>query len=353
MSIRKKYKDDSPSWFSRLMRLISDFFYGISCWVHGLFTKNKKPGAYKKIRKGNFSRNIFLTCVLAIPVMNFIVYYVIVNFNSILMAFQSYDMATGEYKFLTGEQGGIFYNFSRFFSDLTSDYRLSYATKNSFILFGIGLVITTPVQVFTSFFLYKKIPGTKIFKVLLYLPQILSSIVMTVIFRYFADQAVPELINMLFGYKPNFFAPESVFTTIIIYNVWFGMGGGMIIFMGAMSRIPDELIEYGELEGLSMLKEFFKVTVPLIFPTLSVIWITSIAGLFTNQGNIYTFFGENADPSLYTYGYYLFVQVIGNNASLSQYTYASAAGLFFTLIVAPLTLLVKYLLEKFGPEAEF
>ena len=353
MKNRQKIKDESPSWFSLLLRRISDFFYDISCWMNQRFQGKKKLTAKKKMRSGNFQRNVFLTCILIVPVINSVIYYLIVNFNSILMAFQSYDLSTGKYVFLTDLQGGVFGNFTRFVTDLKSDYKLSFTTRNSFMLYFIGLFISTPIQVFVSYFLYKKIPGTKFFKVVLYLPQILSSIVMTIIFRYFADQAIPQMIMEIWGVKPNLFATENAFTTIIIYNVWFGMGGGMIIFMGSMSRIPDELVEYGMLEGLSLMKEFFIITMPLIFSTLSVIWITGIAGLFTNQGNIYTFYGEYADPELYTYGYYLFVQVIGTKATYAQYPYASAAGLLFTIIVAPITLFVKYLLEKYGPEAEF
>ena len=350
---KKKYKEESDGAFYALRRKIRDFFYDCSCWFHNAIHGKKKNNFSGKKNRGNLQRNTFLTCILAIPVLNFIIYYIIVNFNSILMAFQMYDLNTGDYVFLTKENGGIFSNFIQFITDLSGDYTLSFATKNSFTLYFIGLFVSMPIQIFTAFFIYKKIPGTKIFKVLLYLPQILSSIVMTIIFRYFADQAIPEIIHSMGFAKPNFFSPDNVFTTILVYNIWFGMGGGLIIYTGAMSRIPDEIIEYGQLEGLTMVKEMYYVTLPLIFPTISVYLVTGIAGIFTNQGNMYTFFGENADATLYTYGYYLFVQVIGNNATLAKYPYASAAGLLFTFIAAPITLLVKYLLEKFGPSAEF
>lgn len=353
MRNKKEFKAEKGSVFSAIKRGISDKLYDLSCWFYRLFHKNNPNKSPKPKKHKNLSRNIFLFCVLVVPISNFIIYYVIVNFNSILMAFQKFDLKTGKYVFLTSKDGGFFANFQAFINDLKGNYVMSYATRNSFMLYFIGLFISMPIHIFTSFFIYKKIPGSGFFKVMLYLPQILSGIVMTIIFRYFADQAIPEIIKQMGYPKPNLFSPTNAFRTIIIYNLWFGMGGGLIIYTGAMSRIPDEIVEYGMLEGLTMSKEFFYVTLPLIFPTLSVYYITGISGLFTNQGNIYTFYGENAEADLYTFGYYLFVQVIGNNATLAKYPYASAAGLFFTFIAAPLTLLVKYLLEKYGPDAEF
>jgi len=345
-------KIEKESWLAPLKRKISDFFYDISCWFHSK-KQEKKPEQNKSLKRNIINRNIFLFCVLAIPVMNFLIYYVIVNINSVLMSFQYYDLKTGKYLFLTAEQGGLFANFKAFVKDMTGSYFLKFAHKNSFMLYFIGLLITMPIQVFTSFFIYKKIPGTGFFKVVLYLPQIISGIVMTIIFRYFADVAIPDIIKSLGYPKPNLFSVNNAFKTIIIYGIWFGMGGGMIIYTGAMSRIPDELVEYGMLEGLTMFKEFFYITLPLIYPTLSVFWITGISGIFTNQGSVYNFYGESADAALYTYGYYLFVQVIGKNATLAKYPYASAAGLLFTFVVAPLTLLIRWALDKFGPEAEF
>lgn len=344
---------ESESNFAVLRRKVRDALYDLSCWF---YRKKQTKKAYKKqkvLHRSVLQRNIFLTCVLIVPLSNFFIYYIVVNFNSILMAFQTYNLSEGKYVFLNEENGGLFANFSAFIKDMQSSFFLKFAHKNSFMLYFISLLISMPIQIFTSFFIYKKIPGAGFFKVVLYLPQIISGIIMTIIFRYFADGAIPELVKRLGYPKPNLFSVNNAFKTIIVYNIWFGMGGGMIIYTGAMSRIPDDIVEYGLLEGLTMVKEFFYVTLPLIFPTVSVYLITGVSGIFTNQGSIYNFYGESADASLYTYGYFLFVQVIGENASLSQYPYASAAGLLFTLVAATITLLVKYLLERFGPNAEF
>ena len=66
--------------------------------------------------------------------------------------------------------------------------------------------------------------------------------------------------------------------------------------------------------------------------------------------NLFSFFGAQADYRVYTFGYYLYKNT--QSASLSEYPRLAAMGIILTLIVAPVTLLVKYLIEKFGPTVE-
>ena len=334
--------------FIAVKKAVGSRWYDFTVRLHD---RRRKAGkiVMRSMTRRRRAQNLFLFCVLVLPVLQFCVFYIGVNVNSILLAFQEYDLNTGRYSFV----GWV--NFANFLTDLKGNYVLTYATKNSILLYVIGLFISMPLQVMSSYFVYKKIPLSGFFKVFLYLPSLISSIVMTIMFKYFVDGALPAMLRMM-GMQnvPNFFFDVSTaFPTIVIYNVWFGLGGGIILYIGAMSRIPDSLVEYGMLEGMSLWQEFWRVTVPLIFPTITVFLVTGVAGIFTNQASVYNFFGGEASQDLYTYGYFLFTRVIGTNASLSQYPYASAAGLLFTLIAAPITLVAKWALEKFGPTAEF
>lgn len=342
-------KDRIEEKWDAIKSKVTRFFYDIQIKIRHATGADKKVRKQRSVKSKNLTKNIFLFCALIIPVLQFCIFYVGVNVNSILLAFKDYDLSTGEYYFVGWK------HFSEFIHQLSHEYVLKFATKNSFALYGIGLVISMPLQIMSSFFVYKKIPLAGMFKIFLYLPSIVSSVVMTVMYKYFVDRAVPAVLE-LFGVQLQydlFRSQQTAWTVLVFYNVWFGLGGGIILYTGAMSRIPDSLVEYGKMEGLGLWKEFWKVTVPLIFPTITVFLVTGIAGIFTNQGGAYTFYGNGAPQYVYTYGYYLFVKVVGESASLSDYPFASAAGLLFTIVVAPVTLLAKYLLEKFGPTAEF
>lgn len=297
---------------------------------------------------------IFYSLFMAWPVIQFCVFYIAVNTNSILLAFKQYDTLTGKYTFIG------FDNFKNFVSDIAmGGSPLYYGMRNSLILFGLELLFGIPLALLFSFSIYKKMLGWRVFRVVLFLPSIISGIVIVLIFQYFVNNAIPELVLSLFGIRMEGFLdmPETRLGTIFFYNIFFSFGFRVLMYSSAMSRIPEELVEYGALDGLTHLKEFWHLTLPLIYPTITAFFVLNIAGIFTDQASIYSFFGdEPRDSTIYTIGYYLFIRVQSTKAAvggLRYYPYASAGGLFCTLIAAPLTLFARWVFEKFGPDAEF
>lgn len=305
-----------------------------------------KKGSMQRRRRSEAS---FVYGVIALPLLQFIIFYVVVNVNSVALAFKTYDRLSGEYIF------SGFNNFKDFFYDVSNESILAICFKNSVTQYLFGLIIIMPLGIVSSFFVYRKIPLAGFFKVILFLPSIISSIVIVLMYRYFIEWVIPPFLMKLgMENTPNFFYDSAyAFKTLLFFGFWSGFGGGIILYTGAMSRIPDSLVEYGQLEGMKMSQEFFRITIPMIWPTITVFLVTGVAGLFTGSVSAYAFYAENASYNVYTLGYYLFVKVIGSNASLADYPYASAAGICFTLIAAPITVFVKYLLEKYGPNPEY
>ena len=294
---------------------------------------------------GNRQRYLFIFLMLIIPIIFFCVFNVGVKFNSVLLSLKEYD--AGVYKFVG------FGNFKTVFNNIFHDVEVIYSFKNSFIFYCVGLFITLPVSILTTYLIYKKVPGSEFFKVMAFLPQMLSTIIMTLMYKYFVDKFIPLFCEWRNLTVPNVFFDETKLGVMLFYNVWVNLGANIILYIGAMTRIPQDLIEVGVLEGISLWKEFWLVTFPLIFPTITVFIVAGVAGLFTNQCFVYNFYGNFAPQDISTLGYYMFVKVVGENSALANYPYASAFGVIFTLVAAPITLLVKYLLEKFGPGAEF
>ena len=114
-----------------------------------------------------------------------------------------------------------------------------------------------------------------------------------------------------------------------------------------------EITEYVQIDGASKMREFFSITLPLIFPTISTFLVIGIAGIFTNQANLYNFFQYQADRSTYTLGYWMFVLIAEKSSNLTSYPYAAAMGVLLAMIAAPVTLVVRWLLEKFGPTTSY
>lgn len=307
-----------------------------------------KMRAKKRIPQWKKQEYLFFGLMMIVPVIWFLVWYVGVNANSISLAFREFDFDNNRYVF-----AGL-KNFKNVITAFATQEDMITILKNSLIVYIIGLVFTLPLTLLFSFYLYKKFLGHGAFKFILYLPSILSSIVVVMIFKYFVERFVPGLVQSITGNEMQGLLsnPESRFSMIVFYNIWIGFGGSMLYYLGSMNAIPPELVEAAKLDGVSLSGEFFHITLPMIYPTITTVITTGVVALFTNQLGLVTFYGTNAASELQTIGYWLFADTL--KAQETQYPYLAAAGLIITLLVAPLTFLIKYLMERFGPkDAEF
>ena len=293
---------------------------------------------------------IFAACLMAYPILHFLVFYVFVNINSVLLALQSYDMESGTY-FFDG-----FTQFKAVFDNFAHDLTMRFSLKNSIIGELLVVVLAFPLHLVFSYVIYKKIPLSGFFQVILFLPNILSSVVMSLLFERFINVGFPNIMEQVFNFSdfPNLlFQPKSTFPTIMFYTIWLSFGSRIILYTGAMGRVPQSIIEYGQLEGISLFKEFIYVIMPAVFSTLTIYLISAIAGIFTSEFYLYNFFGEEAPIEARSLGYQFYILVVGESATPERYPYCAAAGVLFTLVAAPLTLIGRTLLEKYGPDVEF
>lgn len=310
---------------------------------------NILPGSKKAGvgRKRLLREILFFTAIAGIPLLQFCIFYIGVNVNSILLSFKSYEASTNTYTWIGLD------NFRQFFAAWQNDTLFTTAIKNSLIAwiitFGLGTVLGL---VFAYYIARKRFAGS-LFKVILFLPNVVSGIVLVVIFKAFTDSAIPTLLKaidgqMHLGLIQN---PQTTFATIIFYNIWIGFGVNILMYSGAISGLDESLFEAARIDGAGPLREFFYIVLPLIYPTIIVFFTAGIAGLFTNQLNLYSFFGESAELKHYTFGYYLYRNV-QTDLTGSNFGYLSSIGIIITLVVGPVTYLSRKLLIKLGPSEE-
>lgn len=334
--------------FSKIGGWIKDKVYDCRVFLSQRFAQ-KTPKKQVNARKSQRKSLIFYVGFFALPLLQLLIFYFAVNFNSFLLAFKRYDLKTFEFEWAGLENfRQIIYNFS-----LPGDILLV-SLLNSLKLYAVNLLCGTTLSLLFSYYIYKKWKGSEFFRVVLFLPSIISSVVMVTMFRFFTDRGLPDMFKLLLGIKVEGFLTnvDTRFATILFYNVWAGFGTSILMYVSAMTRISPEIIESAALDGITPFREFFNIALPLIYPTITSFLIIGVSGIFISQGGIYEFFGRYlTDKSLSTLGYYLFVHV-QNSDGFNNYAFASAAGILGTLISAPIVLLIKWLLEKFDPTAE-
>lgn len=312
-----------------------------------------QPVREKRMLKEREKDLIFYIIMMIWPVVQFCIFYIGVNANSFLMAFQRMSMEGEVYEWtfdMMYEAFGTILGWH--------DKNMLMAAERSFQVYAIGLFIGTPLGLLFSYYIYKKLPFSGTFRVLLFMPSIISGIVLVVMYTNFIEKGIPAISKDLFGVKMKYgwlagrSPADTKFATIMFFNTWAGFGGGVLMYSNAMSGTSQEVVESAHLDGAVGIREFIYITIPAIYPTLSTFLITGVAGIFTNQGGLFSFYGKGADVKLRTYGYEMYIRTLNAGDNMTQYPLLSAMGMWMTMVAVPTTLLVRWALDKFGPSED-
>lgn len=328
--------------------------------LKGRVRKKGKLVGWPKVR-----RILFILSFVVVPLVHFAVFYLYVNFDSFFMAFCNVE--NGEVKFVgLNNFTWIFEMFrkSRELADvLPATENLLIATRNTFITFGIRMILF-PVGMFVSYFIYKKIFCAGFFRVVFYLPAIVSSVVISFFYVQLNDPGtffsgwIGKMVG-LSGEALERFAPlyDSRYANFVVLLevIWLGIPSNLILWGGAFARIPDSVIESARLDGVNWVQEMFRIILPCVWPTFVLLVITSLAGVFGATGNVFllTDKGKYNTQTLSNWLYCKVLSVTNNPTSASTLYYVSALGMMMTVISCGIAVLVRFVLTRKVEEVEY
>ena len=297
-------------------------------------------------------RKLFIILMLAYPILHFLVFFVYINFNTIVKSFQEFSFKSG------GEVFVGLRNYIEFFQNFNTEGTpvLRYSITNSVKFLIFNNFILLPISILCAYLLFKKVFGEQVFRVVFFLPNIISPVVLTMAFKFMFDNNFGPIVGLFEKLGWHSLVPENGFfgekglaqTMIFAYCLWAGIGYNVLLLSGSIARIPTEVLEAGKIDGIGMVREFIQIVVPLIMPTVSTLFVTGSMVMFTLflQPMLLTQGGPNS--STYTIAYYI-VDLVNNN-----YLYdAAAAGVIVSVVGIPIVQGIKWLMEKFTPGVEF
>lgn len=146
----------------------------------------------------------------------------------------------------------------------------------------LNLFFHVSIGVFLALILNKNIKGKSIFRTLLILPWAVPQYITALTWRGMFNSeygAIPLILERTFGLSIPWLTTEwGAFTACLITNIWLGFPFMMIVALGGLQSIPDELYEAADIDGASWLQKLKNITIPLLKPvlvpaiTLGVIW---------------------------------------------------------------------------------
>lgn len=288
--------------------------------------KPKKKTMNKKVREGLIG--YAFASLWLIGILGFTIYPLLTSFY---YSFTNYNMI---------DKPG-FIGFTNYVTLFTMDDLFWKSLGNTLFQVVVGTIFSIVVGILVACVLNKPIKGIGIWRTIFYLPNVVSSVAMALLWTWIFNKDYGLLNEFLgiFGIKDiNWLGDERLVKfSLILMSAW-GSGVTALFFLGAMKGIPNYLYEAADIAGVSKTKQFFSITIPLITPTILFMLVTSIIGNFQYFMMAYIMVGKGTNNSAYYLAYYLYDMAFNYN----RLGYASAISwVMFIIVILIVGVIVK------------
>jgi raffinose/stachyose/melibiose transport system permease protein len=234
-------------------------------------------------------------------------------------------------------------NFRKLFGDKIWSKPFWNALWNNIIFFIIHMLVQNPIGLLLAALLSQtRLRFRGFYRASLFLPTILSFVIVGFVWKLILSPTwgvAPSILDV-FGLK-WLFAPwlgreASALIALSLISVWQFIGIPMLLIYAALLSIPQEITEAADCDGITGMKQFFKIKLPLIWPTIGMVSILTFVGNFNAFDLIYVSQGALAGPNFATdlLGTYLYRTFFGFQLQLGDpYMGATIASMMFAIIL--------------------
>ena len=241
------------------------------------------------------------------------------------------------------------FNFENYKYVLTDD-KFTSGLKNTALYVLFVVPVSTAIALFFANLLNKKVRGSAIFQTAFFLPMVTSVTAVGLIWRLMYNQQY-GIINWLlskFGIEKIGWVTESRWSllALIIFGTWNILPFTIIILLSGMQNINETYYTVARVDGAKPMRIFFRITVPLLSPTIFLVSIVNTISCFKVFSELYPLFYGKPGPyyNLYTVVYYIRYAMMEKR----KYGYAAAAAVILFLCIFIVTLLELYLKKRMG-----
>ena len=234
-------------------------------------------------------------------------------------------------------------NFYALFGDPVWSKQFWNALGNNFWFFCIHMLVQNPIGIALAAILsHPRLRFAALYRSSIFIPTILSFVIVGFAWKLILSPIwgiAPSMLHAV-GLK-SLFAPwlgkeAYALTTLSLISVWQFVGIPMMLIYAALLSIPEEILEAGEIDGITGMSAFWKIKLPLILPSIGIISILTFVGNFNAFDLIYTAQGALAGPDFSTdiLGTFLYRTFFGFQLQLGDPNMGSAiAGTMFAIIL--------------------
>lgn len=219
------------------------------------------------------------------------------------------------------------------------------SVKNNFKLVFISLIIQIPIGIILAVLLSSKLKGSKLFKVIFFIPMLISSVAVAFLWRYMYDPYFGLINNFLRLIGLGSLAmdwlgsPTLAFYSVVVATCWQFIPLYMIIFMAGITSIPEQLYEAAKIDGANSLQSFWKITIPMLWPTIVNAAVLVIVGSLKYFALIFALTGGGPNHASEVMATYMYVKAFTE----MRMGYGSAISFSLFIIAFVVSVLFLYL----------
>ena len=222
------------------------------------------------------------------------------------------------------------------------------AIKNSVIyailLTGFQTVLGLPLAVILN----KKLKTRNLLRAVFFFPAVFSSLIIGYLWNFIMSSSDFGLINNLLHQlgmdTVNFFTSDNALYSVVLTQIWQWTGWGMVIYLANLQSISPDLYEAADIDGATGIQKFFRVTLPLMCPSVKIIVVTGLIGGMKVFDIIYSMTSGGPGDATQT----VMMVMMKKGISDGFYSTGSAFGVCFFVIVLLISAVVTKLMGKWS-----
>lgn len=269
--------------------------------------------------------------------IGFMIFFIAPTIMSFFYSFTNWSVYNSKLEF----RG--FDNYIQLFKDTKTLAAVGNTVKYALLI----TVFQNVVAIFLAVYLNKKIVGVNFVKSLVFLPAVLSILVVGFLFQYIMTSADYGLLNNIlqfFGMQPvNWLGDAKIaLYSVLITQVWQWSGWSMVIYFANLKSIDGTLYEAADIDGATKFEQFFKITLPLLYPAVSFNVLMSLVGGMKIFDVIFAM--TKGGPGYATET--IMTTMIREGFNSGRNAYASALAVVFFIVVFILSRIILKVLNK-------
>lgn len=296
---------------------------------------------HKKLFSRSFKETLQIEALLLPALILYIMFVAVPFFSTFYFSITNYN------KFHVIDYSIVgFRNYLMVFKMAELKLALLNSIKYAFYMTFFQSLIAIPLAVLLN----RKIKGSNFFRAAFFLPAMFSPLVMGFLWQVILGPSETGLVNQILiklGMQPaGFLSSKYGLASIIFTQVWQWVGWAVVIYLANLQTIPEDMIEAARIDGANSWQIFRRITLPLLYPGVTVVTISSLIGGLKVYDIVQAMTGGGPGYSTQT----IISAMIQFGFNDGNYSLAAAFGVVFFIIVMIFTMILLAALKKWEKE---